>query len=79
MKGGQELFRTPEEIRKDIGISQTEFCKRLDIAYRTYHERLSGHRPIWSIVEVAKFCKVGNGNCKIILDGVEYDVSIKQI
>lgn len=72
------MFRTPEEIRKDIGISQTEFCKLVEMPYRTYHERLSGHRPMWSIVEIAKFCKVGDGKCKIILDGVEYNISIEQ-
>lgn len=68
------MFKTPEEIRKEKGINQRTFCELIDIPYRTYHERLSGNHPKWTIDELVKLSNANNGEVRI----GNYDIKIKE-
>lgn len=72
-------MKRPEEIRNDLGLSQTKFAKAIGSSLRTYQGRFDGSQPKWLFAEVIEIAKFNHNEVKIKLGDVEYEVNIKEI
>lgn len=70
------MFKTPEEIRKEIGVSQKEFSSMVSSSFRTYQERISLEKPKWNIYEIVKLGKLNNGEVRLRTEDGEFDITI---
>lgn len=78
-EGGIELFKTPEEIRNELGVTQKEFSTMVCSSFRTYKERISLDLPKWNIYELSKLCELNKGKVKVTTNEGNYEVTIKKL
>lgn len=69
---------TPEEIRKSLGLSQTDFAELLGLKLRTYTYRLKGSFPFLS-TELLTMSKLGNCDVEIKIGDETYTVKLNKI
>lgn len=80
VKGGIiELFKSNEEIRKDLGLSQKEFAELVGMKFRTYQDRCLLTKPGWTLKDIVNISRLTGGKIRIKNDLGEYDITIKQL
>lgn len=80
IKGGIiELFKSNEEIRKDLGLSQKEFAELVGMKFRTYQDRCLLTKPGWTLKDIVNISRLTGGKIRIKNDLGEYDITIKQL
>lgn len=78
-KGGWCCIKNTEEIRRDLGISQVDFCNMIGTSLRTYHGRFDGTQPEWKLNELIEIAKHNDGEVRVDLKDGSYEVTIREI
>lgn len=72
------MFKTPEEIRNNLNLTQKEFAKKIGSNYRRYQDRIY-NRPDWRISELIEIAKLNGDKVMITYKGENYLVSTKKV
>lgn len=70
------IYKTTEQIRKEVGYNQTDFANSVGMSYRTYQERLSNTQPNWKISELIGIADYNDGKLQIEFEGETYNITI---
>lgn len=73
------IFKKIEEIRKDVGYSQTEFANSFGLSYRSYQERLTHKQPNWKLSELIGITNYNEGQLEVEYDGITYNITINKL
>lgn len=72
------MFKIPEDIRKDLGLTQTQFAQLIGMKYRSYQLKIN-ENPRWSLSETIELCNLNNGDVKLpYVDGKIYNITISE-
>ncbi|MBR2653983.1 MAG: hypothetical protein IKD59_05440 [Lachnospiraceae bacterium] len=70
-------MKTAEEIRKELsGMNQTEFANSLGMSLRTYCTRIT--EGGWSVRDIVAASSWSDGQIRVTVDGVDYDITIRE-
>lgn len=72
------VYKTIEEIRKDIGMTIPDFAQAIGLSKRSYIYRKSGEQPMWLLDEVIAAAKMNGGQIIIESKGKPYRINIKE-
>ena len=68
-----------EEIRKEHGLSQTQFAIAIGSTLRTYQGRLDGTQPKWLLSEVISASEMNNGKVAIPIGDELFEITVKKV
>lgn len=69
---------TPEEIRKRLNLTQTEFANSIGMTRRGYQDRLYNN-PNWRLSELIEIAKLNENQVKVIYNEKEYIIKIEDV
>lgn len=73
------MYKEIEEIRRDSGMTQSEFARYIGTARRTYLNRITGERPRWYFEELIKVAELNEGEVIVSTDGTKYRIKIETV
>lgn len=78
MKGGRkDIYKTVDEIRHLLGITQTQMSELLGVCLRAYQKKINTN--YWTIDELIKASKLNNGKLIVNTSDGSYKLDIKEI
>ena len=71
------MYKTIEEIRKDLGMTIPDFANAIGLSKRTYIYRKTGEQ-MWMLDEVVSAAEMNGGQIIMESKGKTYRINIKE-